>query len=93
MVNSSPAGGASSVGAKDTTRRKDVEPGQFGEQREVGWGVVCQMPAMDFDDAIGEFERRRVDRRKVHFLKNSPRDGVGERLDVVEAPHHGPLSG
>ena len=81
------------MGAKDSVIRKDVEPGQVREQREVGLGVVCPMPAVDFDDAIGEFERRRVDRRKVHFLKNSPRDGVGERLDVVEAPHHGPLSG
>ena len=30
------------MGAKDTARRKDVEPGQFGEQREVGpAGVSC----------------------------------------------------
>ena len=49
-------------------RRKDVEPGQVGEQREVGLGVVCPMPAVDFDDAIGEFEGRRVERRKVQSL-------------------------
>ena len=51
------------------------------------------MPAVDFDVVVGEFVRRRVERRQVQSLKNSPRDGVGERLDVVEAPHHGPLSG
>ena len=88
MANSSPAGdAASSVGAKDSMRRKDVKPGQVGEQREVGLGVVCPIPAVDFDDAIGEFERRRDKRRKLQFPKNNPRDGVGERLNHVEARH------
>ena len=88
MASSSPAGGgASSVGAKDSVIRKDVEPGQVGEQREVGLGVVCPMPAVDFDDAIGEFEGRRDKRRKVRFLKNNPRGGVGERINCVEARH------
>ena len=68
-------------------RRKDVKPGQVGEQREVGLGVVCPIPAVDFDDAIGEFERRRDKRRKLQFPKNNPRDGVGERLNHVEARH------
>ena len=81
MANSSPAGGgAFSVGAKDSVRRKDVEPGQVREQREVGLGVVCQMPAVDFDDAIGGCEGRRDKRRKVHFLKNNPRDIVRKRI-------------
>ena len=56
------------MGAKDSVRRKDVEPGQVREQREVGRGVVCPMPAMDFDDAVGEFEGRRDKRCKVQSL-------------------------
>ena len=70
------------MGAKDSVRRKDVEHAQVGERREVGWGVVCPMPAVDFDDVVGEFEGGRVERRKVHFPKNNPRDGVGERNHV-----------
>ena len=87
MPSSSPSGGGTSVGAKDSVRAKDVEPCQVGEQREVGRGVLCPMPAVDFDDAIGEFEGRRDKRRKVRFLKNNPRGGVGERINCVEARH------
>ena len=69
MASSSPAGGgAFSEGAKDSVRRKDVEHAQVGERREVGWGVVCPMPAVDFDDVVGEFEGGRVERRKVQSL-------------------------
>ena len=65
---------------------KEVEPGQVGEQREVGLGVVCPMPAMDFDDAVGDFDGQ-VERRKVQSLKNNPHDTVGKRINHVEARH------